>query len=107
MTHPLHHVVSFEPAGEYRLRVRFEDGLDRVIDFEPILWGEIYAPLRELRMFSTVRLDPEFRTLVWANGADFDPSMLHDWPEHEKELIALAASWRRAPKLEPQEVSLQ
>lgn len=24
--------------------------------------------------------DPELRTLVWPNGADFDPYVLHDWP---------------------------
>ena len=57
--------------------------------------GELYGPLRSSGMFQAVRLDPEFRTLVWENGADFDPSILHDWPEHETEWLALAARWRR------------
>jgi hypothetical protein len=96
MTHPLHHVVNFEIAGDYRLRIRFDDGLERVIDFEPVLWGELYEPLRDREMFRTVRLDPEFRTLVWKNGADFDPSILHDWPEHEAAWRAMAARWRTA-----------
>ena len=30
-----------------------------------------------------VRLDPEVHTVVWPTGADFDPAILHDWPEHE------------------------
>ena len=96
MTHPLHYVSQFEMAGGYRLRIRFDDGVERSIDFEPILWGELYGPLRDPQMFQTVRLDPQFKTLVWQNGADFDPSILHDWPEHERAWRALAARWRAA-----------
>jgi hypothetical protein len=96
MTHPLYHVVDFETVGAYRLRIRFDDGLERHIDLEPILWGELYGPLRDPAMFRTARLDPEFRTLVWDNGADFDPSILHDWPEHERAWRTMAAQWRSA-----------
>jgi hypothetical protein len=94
MTHPLHHVVEFERVGDYRLRIRFDDGLERIIDLEGILWGELYGPLRDPEVFGTVRLDPEFKTLVWENGADFDPSILHDWPEHERAWHELARKWR-------------
>ena len=31
---------------------------------------------------SQVQIDPEAHTLVWPTGADFDPAMLHDWPEY-------------------------
>lgn len=96
MTHPLHHVSKFEVVGDHRLRIQFDDGLERLIDLEGILWGELYGPLRDPKMFRTVHLDPEFRTLIWENGADFDPSILHDWPEHEREWRALAAKWRAA-----------
>jgi len=30
-------------------------------------------------VFRQVRLDPEVHTVVWPNGADFDPATLHDW----------------------------
>ncbi len=96
MTHPLYHLVAFELAGGYRLQIRFDDGLERLIDFEPILWGELYGPLRDPALFRTVRLDPDFKTLVWQNGADFDPSILHDWPEHERAWREMAARWRAA-----------
>ena len=96
MTHPLYHVFEFERAGGYRLRIRFDDGLERLVDLEPVLWGELYGPLRDPAVFQTVHLDPEFRTLIWGNGADFDPSILHDWPEHERAWRALAAKWRSA-----------
>jgi hypothetical protein len=57
-----------------------------VIDFEPVLHGEMYAPLRDLKLFDQVRLDPEIRTLVWPNGADFDPYVLHEWPRVVEQL---------------------
>jgi hypothetical protein len=38
----------------------------------------------------------EVHTLVWPSGADFDPATLHDWPEHEADMIALARRWAAA-----------
>ena len=43
-------------------------------------------PLKDLSVFNQVRIDPEVRTLVWPNGADFDPAMLHDWPTYAEEM---------------------
>jgi Protein of unknown function (DUF2442) len=59
----------------------------------PILAGELYAPLRDLSMFNQVRIDSEARTLVWPNGADFDPATLHEWPNREAAFQELAQSW--------------
>lgn len=78
MSHPIHRVLSFEPVALYTLRVHFEDGTEQVIDFEPVLEGEIFAPLRDLELFRQVTIDPEVQTLVWPNGADFDPANLYD-----------------------------
>ena len=47
-------------------------------------------------MFNQVRVDAEGYTLVWRNGADFDPATLHDWPELETQLVEMARSWARA-----------
>ena len=46
--------------------------------------------------FSQVKIDPEVHTLVWPNGADFDPATLHDWPQHVQELTARADRWKRS-----------
>jgi len=93
MGHPVHRVKAFEIVGPYRIRVEFADGLTQTIDFSPILEGELYGPLRDLSQFNAVSVDPEVLTLVWPNGADFDPATLHDWPDHEAEMIALARRW--------------
>jgi hypothetical protein len=43
--------------------------------------------------FHPVKFDPEIRTLVWPNDADFDPVDLHDWPEIEQDFIRHAQRW--------------
>ena len=95
MRHPICRVHAFENVGPYVLRVHFDDGTEQTIDFEPVLWGELYRPLRDPAVFQQVRIDPEVHTLVWPNGADFDPATLHNWPEHAQALTERAARWER------------
>ena len=96
MPHPIYRVRSFEIVSAYTLRVGFDDGTERTIDFQPILCGELYGPLRGLSLFSQIRIDEEIKTLVWRNGADFDPAALHDWPKHEQAFRELARGWEPA-----------
>ena len=93
MEHPIYHITEFEITAPYTLRINFNDNTEQTINFEPILRGKIYSPLRELSVFNQVSLDPEVRTLVWPNDADFDPADLHDWPEIEEEFIKHAQKW--------------
>jgi hypothetical protein len=93
MRHPIYRVQSFEKLTPYTLRIRFDDDTERTIDFRPILAGELYGPLRDPVVFNQVQIDPEVHTLVWPNGADFDPATLHDWPQHCDAFIARAREW--------------
>jgi hypothetical protein len=93
MIHPIYRVCSFEAVSDYTLRVRFDDDTEQTIDFRPILAGELYGPLRDTKLFAQVRIDTEVHTLVWPNGADFDPATLHDWPAQAQALKELAGRW--------------
>jgi hypothetical protein len=57
----------------------------------------MYGPLRDLSLINQVRIDPEVHTMVWPNGADFDPATLHDWPEHVQYLAERARRWGSIP----------
>ena len=94
MPHLIAKVTGFEFAGDYTLRVRFDDGTTQVIDFLPVLAGELFGPLRDKAVFAQVRLDSECHTLVWPNGADFDPATLHDWPRYVAALTSQAKHWQ-------------
>jgi hypothetical protein len=93
MEHPIYRVESFEIIAPYTIRVRFDDNTEQTIDFQPVLAGQLYGPLRELSMFNQVKIDAEVKTLVWPNGADFDPATLHDWPEQVEAMKASAKHW--------------
>jgi hypothetical protein len=62
-----------------------------------VLAGALYGPLRDLALFKQVRIDPEVQTLVWPNGADFDPETLHDWPEYADAWLERAREWSLHP----------
>lgn len=93
MNHPIYKVVTVMVSAPYTLTVGFDDHTSQVIDFKPVLKGELYSPLRDLELFSQVQIDPEVHTLVWPNGADFDPATLHNWQEDVKELETLSEQW--------------
>ena len=83
----LHRVTSFTIVGDYVITVTFDDNTERTIDFEPILAGPIFGPLRDHYLFSQVRLDPNFGALEWPNGADIDPTVLYDLPQHVEVIV--------------------
>ena len=93
MSHPIHRVSRFDIVGPYTLMVAFADGTEQRIDFRPVLYGALFAPLQDLATFNAVRLDTEVGTLVWPNDADFDPATLHDWPDVREELATRARAW--------------
>ena len=71
-------LLSAEHAGAYRVRLRFDDGTEAIVDLESELWGEVFEPLRDPARFCEFRLDPELRTLAWPNGADLSPEHLYE-----------------------------
>ena len=97
-SHPIYRVRDFKIVGPFTLWVQFDDRTEQTIDFEPMLRGEMFGPLRDPAMFNQVQIDPEVRTLVWPNGADFDPATLHDWPSYAQELAARAERWAASSK---------
>lgn len=71
-------VVAVEVLGRHRLRLAFDDGLVREVDLDGCwAWGPVFEPLRDFDEFKRVRVDEELGTIVWPNGADLDPNVLH------------------------------
>jgi hypothetical protein len=64
------------PLKDYQMLIEFEDGLQKEIDLEPFLHGQIFEPIRNHRnLFENVRI--EGGAIAWANGADIDPDVLY------------------------------
>jgi hypothetical protein len=58
------------------LWLRFADGVEGEVDLRDELDGEIFEPLRDEGYFKQGAFDPELRTVIWPNGADFAPECL-------------------------------
>jgi hypothetical protein len=70
-------VTDAEPLDGYRLRVSFNDGLVRDVDCSFLLHGTLGEPLRNPDYFRQAQVDNEARTVVWPNGLDPAPELLH------------------------------
>ena len=82
------HVRYLTVLPNHRLRLEFDDGSEQEIDFEPLLLGPLWSPLRDESLFAQVRVNPDTGTIEWPNGADLNPVVLHDWAEYGERIIA-------------------
>lgn len=74
-------VTDVEYMGNYALLCRFNNGLQRYVDMEPLLKYPMFAELKDKEQFRQFGLDD---TIFWANGADIAPEYLFEngseWP---------------------------
>ena len=91
--HPIYKISDCQIIGPYTLSLKFDDGASRIINFKNILKGELYYNLNDLNYFNLVKIDNEINTIVWPNGADFDPATLHDWHLYEEDIQKMVNSW--------------
>jgi hypothetical protein len=74
---PVLRVTDVEPLDDHRLRVSFNDGVVRDVDCTFLFRGALGEPLRDPEYFKQVHLDEEGGTVVWPNGLDPAPELLH------------------------------
>jgi len=70
-------VTEVEPLDDHRLRVSFNDGVVRDVDCSFLFHGALGEPLRDPTYFAQVHVDEEGGTVVWPNGLDPAPELLH------------------------------
>lgn len=75
---PLIDVTQVRVLARYVVELTFANGEIRVIDLEPMLWGEMFEPLKaDYGLFRQVKADPDVGTIVWPNGTDLSPRTLY------------------------------
>jgi len=68
-------VIDVEYLNDFTMKLEFNDGKMKTIDFLPLLKGTIYEPLKNRDNFIQFGLTDW--TLEWYNGADFAPEYLY------------------------------
>jgi hypothetical protein len=69
-------VVSAEYVRDYTLRLVFNDGTEKLVDFTPMMQKGICRKLQDLDYFRSFRLDPF--TVDWNNEIGFAPEALYE-----------------------------
>ena len=77
----MHIVTHVEYVSGYCLKLTFGDGVRKRVDLATHLTGTVFAPLRDLRRFRSVHVDPDLDTIAWDNGADMAPEFLYELGE--------------------------
>ncbi|GAB4302027.1 MAG: DUF2442 domain-containing protein [Oscillatoriaceae cyanobacterium] len=71
-------IVSVTPLENYQLYLKFEDNQEGVVDLSQIIeFTGIFARLQDLNYFQQVKINQEWGTIYWDNGADLDPDVLY------------------------------
>ena len=86
-------IVKVKALSGYRLEVEFEDGVRGIVDMSENLWGPMFEPLRDVDYFAKVAVDAELGTVVWPNGADLAPEVLHQ----QADKTLRGAAWSPSP----------
>ena len=81
------YLTAVKVVGNSSLELTFNDGTSKRVNLRPMLWGEIFEPLRDPAYFAQVQLNEW--TVYWPNGADFAPEALYQLePELEQSVKA-------------------
>jgi Protein of unknown function (DUF2442) len=71
-------VVGVAVLRSHVMRLLFDDGVVRDIQYVPgHVQGSLLKALDDPHYFAQVKVDPEAGTVVWPNGLDLAPEVLH------------------------------
>ncbi len=80
-------VVGVAVPRPHLMRLLFDDGVVRDVQFMPgEASGTLVEPLDDPDYFAQVRVDPDAGTVVWPNGLDLAPEVLHGDYQPENQL---------------------
>ena len=68
--------INVEAIENYELKVTFDNGETRIFDVKPYLNHELFAELKNEKLFKTVKIAG--LSIEWDNGVDICPDELYN-----------------------------
>lgn len=68
-------IVDANYLEHFKVYLKFNDGIDGIIDFKDRLNDPVFVPLNNIEVFKNFKLNDW--TIEWPNGADFAPEFLY------------------------------
>jgi hypothetical protein len=73
----MHRVTACKAEEDYRLWIRFDDGLEGSVFLGDLLEIGAFKLWCDVREFEKVSVDPETATVTWQGGIRLDPDVLY------------------------------
>ena len=86
----MHRVTACKAEDDYKLWIRFDDGLEGSVFLGNLLEIGAFKLWRDVREFEKVSVDPETATVTWEGGIRLDPEMLYQELAEERRLMSSA-----------------
>ena len=68
-------VIDAKYVSDYKIKITFDNGEQKIADFSKWLKGEVFEPLKDINYFRKFFVDGW--TISWSNGADIAPETLY------------------------------
>ena len=75
--HSMHRVTACKAEDDYRLWLRFEDGVEGRVFLGNLLEIGAFQLWRDVREFAKVSVDTATATVTWEGGIRLDPDVLY------------------------------
>jgi len=71
-------IISAIPLEGYKIRVRFEDGVEGVSDLSALVGRGVFARFADVGYFNQAFINPETDTVTWPDDLDICPDSLYE-----------------------------
>jgi Protein of unknown function (DUF2442) len=71
-------IVTCKPRPNYRVWIRFDDGLEGEVDLSYLVGQGVFSAWESVEFFNQVKIDPKTDTLTWGDDIDLDPYVLRE-----------------------------
>jgi len=72
---------------DYKVELKFTDNKIGIADLKDELYGTVFEPLKDKKLFSSLKVDEDLNTIVWDNGADLAPEFLYFKSFQDEEIL--------------------
>jgi hypothetical protein len=74
-------LVALKALPDYKLYQRFADGTEGITEMRELIFSDhagVFTSLRDPAVFEQVSIDPDFRSVSWANELDIAPDASYE-----------------------------
>ncbi len=71
------HLISVEAVAKYKLQLRYDDGIEGMVDLSHLAGRGVFKVWNEGDTFFRVSIDSETNALIWSDMVDLDPDSLY------------------------------